>query len=910
MLINNTIESSRKPGIPGPHRPDLKWFKDALDGKSDVGHVHKKKDIEDFEHNHDGRYYRKDEHELQLLLSGNGTPNFNQGINGDYYVDELNGDLYKKSGDAWNLIIHLEGEQGAPGPQGNPGVPGPQGNPGKEGYTPVRGTDYWTPEDEEIIRQSIVSEVQLGLSNKVDKIEGKGLSTEDFTTLLKQKLEELQNYDDRDIRELLEKALYNVTIDVKTGILTFHTIDESTFTVDLPLELIVSDGYLNKDTNTIVLVLANDNTIDIPVENLIKDFYSKSEVDQKIGDLAEEVNAEFDKVDEELAKAQAQIDALKAENEAQQKELDILYNDLVPGEASGETAVVANGVTGSKVEIDGDGNTYQEVIEAVEGTTVVNKSIYLTDVNTTKESKLFPNGGISQDSREGYNVVDFSNPTLKSAKTTYTFDNDIATIENSGGSYQKVAFDVIDIFLKNAGQKLTYIRETVETTGETVYAAQIEYTVNTTKKYLYQTNNVFSIPEDLTGVTEAYFSVYVNNSNVAKVGSVTITKPMFIVGTESKPYEKYGAMPSLDFPNEVKGVSGHYDNVVENENIFKFGKITVENTAFNVEKLSENKIKINGTTTYDTRILAETCKKPIGKNMSLSVKKVSGTINGMVNLTIYKGNYSQATMASSITINSEKISTSLRETSLNEPQYQNGIWIKSGTVLTDLVLEFEMNYGMEPLYKFTTPQSQSLPLDIPFNMYSGKAYKKEGKWYRPIEYKKEFLSGKLNGKRATIDSSKSLITFNLDNAYRGSNYEIYTGFSNLLKGVSRDDIYNYLKEGIAFATTTNDYYGTGGVFYFEETSQMTLEEANAYITEKGMYVVYPLAVPEKEEITDTTLISQLEELQKAKSYYEVTNINSYSSGGADLVLSGKYYVSNKFRIENLEKAILSLGGNI
>ena len=248
MLINNTIESSRKPGIPGPHRPDLKWFKDALDGKSDVGHVHKKKDITDFEHTHDGRYYRKDEHELQLLLSGNGTPNFNQGIDGDYYVDELNGDLYKKSGDAWNLIIHLEGEQGAPGPQGNPGVPGPQGNPGKEGYTPVRGTDYWTPEDEEIIRQSIVSEVQLGLSNKVDKVAGKGLSTEDFTTLLKQKLEELQNYDDRDIRELLEKALYNVTIDVKTGILTFHTIDESSFTVDLPLELIVSDGYLNKDT--------------------------------------------------------------------------------------------------------------------------------------------------------------------------------------------------------------------------------------------------------------------------------------------------------------------------------------------------------------------------------------------------------------------------------------------------------------------------------------------------------------------------------------------------------------------------------------------------------------------------------------------------------------------------------------
>lgn len=38
-------------------------------------------------------------------------------------------------------------------------------------------------------------------SNKVDKVEGKGLSTEDFTTELKSKLEGLKNYDDTEIKE-------------------------------------------------------------------------------------------------------------------------------------------------------------------------------------------------------------------------------------------------------------------------------------------------------------------------------------------------------------------------------------------------------------------------------------------------------------------------------------------------------------------------------------------------------------------------------------------------------------------------------------------------------------------------------------------------------------------------------------
>lgn len=37
--------------------------------------------------------------------------------------------------------------------------------------------------------------------NKVDKVEGKGLSTEDFTTELKEKLEGLKNYDDTEIKE-------------------------------------------------------------------------------------------------------------------------------------------------------------------------------------------------------------------------------------------------------------------------------------------------------------------------------------------------------------------------------------------------------------------------------------------------------------------------------------------------------------------------------------------------------------------------------------------------------------------------------------------------------------------------------------------------------------------------------------
>lgn len=55
-----------------------------------------------------------------------------------------------------------QGPQGEQGPAGNDGAPGANGNdgaPGANGYTPVRGTDYWTTEDQ----ASIVDAVLLAL---------------------------------------------------------------------------------------------------------------------------------------------------------------------------------------------------------------------------------------------------------------------------------------------------------------------------------------------------------------------------------------------------------------------------------------------------------------------------------------------------------------------------------------------------------------------------------------------------------------------------------------------------------------------------------------------------------------------------------------------------------------------------
>lgn len=52
-----------------------------------------------------------------------------------------------------------QGEKGDPGQPGEPGLPGTPGQNGADGKTPIKGTDYWTPDD----RIQMVSDVLAAL---------------------------------------------------------------------------------------------------------------------------------------------------------------------------------------------------------------------------------------------------------------------------------------------------------------------------------------------------------------------------------------------------------------------------------------------------------------------------------------------------------------------------------------------------------------------------------------------------------------------------------------------------------------------------------------------------------------------------------------------------------------------------
>ena len=117
--------------------------------------------------------------------------------------------------------IYVKGDDGAPGPQGEKGEKGENGSGSGNVLVSVDGlvkgkTYLFTPSQNGSAEGTFVEyEVpQIDTSNiatkkdlesKVDKVDGKQLSTEDFTTLLKNKLDGLSNYDDTEIQTSVSK---------------------------------------------------------------------------------------------------------------------------------------------------------------------------------------------------------------------------------------------------------------------------------------------------------------------------------------------------------------------------------------------------------------------------------------------------------------------------------------------------------------------------------------------------------------------------------------------------------------------------------------------------------------------------------------------------------------------------------
>ena len=273
-----------------------------------------------------------------------------------------------------------------------------------------------------------------------------------------------------------------------------------------------------------------------------------------------------------------------------------------------------------------------------------------------------------------------------------------------------------------------------------------------------------------------------------------------------------------------------------------------------------------------------------------------------------------------IVLNSNKKMESISLTNIpsNAEFVRFNFTVQSGTVLNNVVVKPMILDGIYtattlPEYEPHKEITKTLTLPSGMEMCEIEDYGDEfvkhldtGKWYKNKKINKREFNGSENWDKSSTSYrfyiSQTDIKRVANNNQKGlllcENFTVYptsqTGLEIALNGISTNTARQIL---IRYDLFDND----------------TVENFKSWLSQNNLILYYGLATPILEEITDETLISELDELLKLRTYYGQTNI-TVEAEDAKPYMTLNYKKSNRATTQSelveIKQAILSLGGNI
>ena len=195
-------------------------------------------------------------------------------------------------------------------------------------------------------------------------------------------------------------------------------------------------------------------------------------------------------------------------------------------------------------------------------------------------------------------------------------------------------------------------------------------------------------------------------------------------------------------------------------------------------------------------------------------------------------------------------------------------------------------------------ESQTYPINLgamelcKIGDYQDYIYKDNGKWYKHSEIGKVVFDGTENWYENVnnIQATLSSITF-ISNSECFSNY-----FKSVLYSSSEFGISVYQSGNTPYVRVNQGKTKIGGLSTFK-----------AWLSSHNTTLYYPLATSTNTEITDQTLIAQLDNFEKAISYNNQTNI-SQENNDLPFIISASAFMSLKYLFGNLETRVAELEG--
>lgn len=379
--------------------------------------------------------------------------------------------------------------------------------------------------------------------------------------------------------------------------------------------------------------------------------------------------------------------------------------------------------------------------------------------------------------------------------------------------------------------------------------------------------------------------------------------------TTETPYEKFTggeASPNPDYPSKVETVTGSVEVKVRNKNLYDSsfrnsssqvtcfgGTATEKNGIFSVTKTRDNlNTTVNDIINKGQLYNANTAGPLLEIKDNNYTIKCSNVLFNRIFITQYDKNKislgyngtpsnvvqftpSQEAKYFSVRFgnNSEPVGTTLNTT----------IQIEKGSQATDFVQHKEQTYS---LY---------LPFELcKIGEYKDYIFKENNKWYKHKVIGKRILKGNEGWGKSSTYSTANYVMFYLNSS---SYTQDYDGYCDKFVWGKTNEIRNAEKELIGHA-------GASINIKIKATRANTVDDFNSWLSNNNTTVYYILETPVDEEITDTTLIQQLNKLEEAMSYYGTTYVDT-TNEVIKPIIKFTYNRSNRLRIENLEKAIIN-----
>ena len=357
------------------------------------------------------------------------------------------------------------------------------------------------------------------------------------------------------------------------------------------------------------------------------------------------------------------------------------------------------------------------------------------------------------------------------------------------------------------------------------------------------------------------------NINIANTSDIK-AKSISIKGNTTQ-----DGTPTPASPVDVKVVTGNNTLKVCNKNLFDKDNVSSLNASINSSgTISSNSncktiiIPIKANTTYTIQKIAST-------QFRTSVYDSSPAIGSTGTNT--KSNFTGTTITIESTTNSQYLAVFcyINTDTVSYQDILNGIQIEVGSTATSYVphqeKDFIINFGNLEFCKIGN--------------YADYPFKENGKWYKYGAISKVVLNGTTNnitsksGNTSNNTYISSVISDILAPTSNGAVIPLLC--SHYTTSASTDYIVTHNILGIAVRTDKKLAIGET-----LESTNTTVELMNTWLQTHNVSLYYPLATPTITEITDTTLIKQLNNIyNNIRTFEGGTNISSTSAGANPII---------------------------